>query len=124
MNTEEIIGSMGRSSRLRLHEREAEMLQVLGDPVRLGILQLLSAGERCASEIEPHSDLDQSDISLHLQMLKRAGILSARNDGTHLLYRVRNAGVLRLFRILTALITEEHEEELRRLKAQSTGASR
>lgn len=117
MNTEEIIGSAGRSYRLRLHEREAEMLQVLGDPVRLHILQALSTGEKCACEIEPHSNLDQSDISLHLQILERAGMLITRNDGTHVLYRVRNACVLRLFRILTALITEHDEEEWRRLRA-------
>ena len=105
-------------------EREAVLLQALAHPVRLRILQILSAGERCACEIEPHFHVDPSIISLNLRILKQAGILVARNNGADVLYRLRNPQVLNLFRILGALTIEEDEEELRRLKAQSTGASR
>lgn len=105
-------------------EREAGLLQALGHPVRLRILQLLSAGEMCACEIEPHFHVGQSIISLNLRILKQAGILVARNNGADVLYRLRNPKVLNLFRILGALTVEEDEEGLRQLKAQSTGASR
>ena len=101
------------------HEREADFLRALAHPIRLQILELVSGGEVCGCEIEPRFDLDQSTISRHLQILRRAGILVARKDGVRVLYRVRNARVLRLYRNLARLITEQAQEELAHLVAHS-----
>jgi ArsR family transcriptional regulator len=101
------------------HEREAEFLQALAHPVRLKILELVSSGEICGCEIEPRFDLDQSTISRHLQILRRAGILLARKDGVRVLYRVRSPRFLRLYRNLARLITEQAQEELAQLAVRS-----
>ena len=88
----------------------------VADRGRLRILHFLATGEMCACELETHFEVDEPVLSLNLRILKRAGILVARNNGADVLYRLRNPKVLNLFRILGALTVEEDEEELRQLK--------
>jgi len=109
---------MVRPAAATRHEREAQFLQALAHPARLQILELLHGGELCGCEIEPHIALDQSTVSRHLQILKRAGIVAARKDGARSLYRLRDPRVLRLRRLVAELVTARAQEELAALTAQ------
>lgn len=102
-------------------EREAGFLQALAHPVRLQILGMLSEGELCVCEIEPHLDLDQSTVSRHLQVLKREGIVKARKDGTRVLYRLAHPRVLRLRRLVSECVRARAKEQLADLKALTSG---
>jgi ArsR family transcriptional regulator len=102
-------------------EREAEFLQALAHPVRLQILGMLSKGELCGCEIEPHIDLDQSTVSRHLQVLRREGIVKARKDGTRVLYRLTHPRVLRLRRLVSECVTARAREQLADLTALTSG---
>lgn len=98
-------------------EREAEVFQALGHPVRLRLLGFLAEGPRCTCEIEPAFDIDQSTISRHLITLKRAGILSSYKEGVKVMYRVQDKRVLGLLRTVSALIKDTMRQELERLEA-------
>lgn len=87
---------MKKISDLARLDREATFLQALAHPVRLQILEFLGDEEKCGCEIEPHINLDQSTISRHLQLLKRAGVLSSRKDGVRVLYRINDPRVMKL----------------------------
>jgi DNA-binding transcriptional ArsR family regulator len=70
---------------------------VVGDPVRRRILELLGSGERAAGEIveEIHAEfgLTQPAVSQHLRVLRDSGFASVRAEGTRRLYSVDPAGL-------------------------------
>lgn len=85
-------------------ERKAEFLKALAQPTRLKILNLLKDGERCVCEIFPAIDGGQSNVSRHLQTLKRAGILSSRKEGLRVIYWIRDERIVRVAEALDALV--------------------
>jgi DNA-binding transcriptional ArsR family regulator len=65
------------------------VLRALSDPRRREILRLVSEQERSAGEIASNFDITRPAISQHLGVLKGAGLVSERRDGTRRLYRAR-----------------------------------
>jgi DNA-binding transcriptional ArsR family regulator len=64
-------------------------LQVLGEPNRYAIFDLLRDGERPVGELVEHLGLGQPAVSKHLRILKEAGVVEARIDAQRRLYRIR-----------------------------------
>lgn len=64
-------------------------LQVLGEPSRLAILDLLQEGERPVGELVDQLGLSQPAVSKHLRVLKEAGLVEVRPDAQRRLYRIR-----------------------------------
>ena len=79
---------------------EAGFLSVLAQPTRLKILYFLRDGEKCACEIVPYTNKSQPNVSLHLKVLKNAGILEERRDGQKIFYKIRDRRVLKIIDIL------------------------
>jgi DNA-binding transcriptional ArsR family regulator len=67
----------------------AATLQVLGDPSRHAIVELLRDGERPVGELVERLSLSQPAVSKHLRVLKEAGIVEARHEAQRRLYRIR-----------------------------------
>lgn len=65
-------------------------LDVLGDPVRRRILELLAGGERAAGElgavVQDEFGISQPAVSQHLRVLREAGFARVRAEGTRRLY--------------------------------------
>jgi DNA-binding transcriptional ArsR family regulator len=64
-------------------------LQVLAEPRRVAILELLRDGERPVGELVGRLGLTQPAVSKHLRVLKDAGLVEARVDAQRRLYRIR-----------------------------------
>jgi DNA-binding transcriptional ArsR family regulator len=63
-----------------------EVLQTLGDPSRLRIVEILRGGEHSVNEIVENVDIDQSGVSRHLRILQEAGFVRVRPDGQKRFY--------------------------------------
>ncbi len=63
--------------------------QVLGEPNRQAILDLLRGGERPVGALVDHLQLSQPAVSKHLRVLREAGLVEARADAQRRLYRIR-----------------------------------
>ena len=63
--------------------------QVLAEPSRQAILNLLRDGERPVGELVDQLHLSQPAVSKHLRVLKEAGMVEARADAQRRLYRIR-----------------------------------
>ena len=74
----------------------AEYFKALAHPTRLQILELLREEEKCVCEIVPALLVEQSNISRHLSILRKEGILSAEKRGLNIIYACRNEDVYRL----------------------------
>ena len=66
----------------------ARWLRVLGDETRLAVVQTLLDGPRHVGEINAHLGLEQSLLSHHLQVLRRAGVVVSERNGKAVRYRL------------------------------------
>jgi len=64
------------------------MFRALGDETRVRIVALLAHGELCVCHLEKALDLSQPNASRQLGILKNAGIVDSRRDGTWVYYRL------------------------------------
>jgi DNA-binding transcriptional ArsR family regulator len=69
-------------------------LRAIAEPNRRRILTLVTDDEMSAGEIASHFDVSGPAISQHLKVLKEAGLVDERRDGTRRLYSLRRAGLM------------------------------
>ena len=70
-------------------EQSREMLKALADPIRLNVVHALSQGERCVCDLTGDLNLSQSKLSFHLRVLREAGLLTGRQSGRWIYYRLQ-----------------------------------
>jgi DNA-binding transcriptional ArsR family regulator len=69
-------------------------LKALGHPVRLGIaLRLAEEGGTCACDFAEIFEVSQPTVSQHLKVLREAGLVQTRRDGTQIYYSLDPTGV-------------------------------
>jgi DNA-binding transcriptional ArsR family regulator len=73
-----------------------EAMNALGDPTRRAIFERLSAGPKPVGELAKELPVSRPAVSQHLRVLKSAGLVSERPDGTRRVYRVEPEGVVAL----------------------------
>lgn len=66
----------------------AEVFKALGHPARLRMVHALSEGERCVCELTDMVGMDVSTVSKHLSVLRQAGVVTSRKQGTSVYYRL------------------------------------
>ena len=71
------------------YEARARVFKALGHPTRLFMVEELSRGERCVSELVEMVGADGSTISRHLTVLKNAGIVGSERRGAQIFYRLK-----------------------------------
>ena len=81
-------------------------LKAIAEPRRQEILRLVWSQERPAGEIASHFDVSRPAISKHLRVLREAGLVQERRQGTQRLYRVDTGSVLELRRFLESFWDE------------------
>src|SRR4249919_1489281 len=79
-----------------LHREMETALRAIARPRRRQILQLVRDGELSAGEIASHFDVTRPAVSQDLTLLKEAGLVDERRNGTRRLYRVRPEGMAEL----------------------------
>ena len=71
------------------------IFEALGDPVRRRLLELLSEGERPAGALVAEVGVSQPAVSQHLKVLREAGLVTVRAEGTRRVYAVAPDGLAR-----------------------------
>lgn len=87
-----------------LYRRKAELFKTLGHPARIRILELLTQGERSVSDLQPHVGLEASHLSQQLGVLRRAGVVAARRQGTSVIYSVASPDVAELMGVARTVL--------------------
>ena len=77
-----------RAASEQLLEKIAERLKAMADPMRLYILHALQGGERCVGDILGEVGGSQANVSKHLSVLRRAGLVDCRREGVNVYYRI------------------------------------
>src|SRR5690349_20453680 len=75
----------GRVSR-PLYQLKAEFFKTLGHPARIRVLELLSEREYAVAEMLPEVGVEAANLSQHLAVLRRAGLVATRKEGSSVYY--------------------------------------
>jgi len=90
-------------------------LRAIAEPHRRRILTLVRDGELSAGEIASHFEVSRPAVSQHLTVLKEAGLVDERRNGTRRLYRVRPEGLV----ALKEFLDEFWDDRLQALKREA-----
>jgi DNA-binding transcriptional ArsR family regulator len=81
-------------------DRGAAVARALADPKRLCVVDLLATGERSVSDLSRDVGCQIPNMSQHLSILRSAGIVATRKEGSTVFYRLADPGILELYRTL------------------------
>lgn len=102
-----------------LYEAKAEFFRMLGHPVRIRVLELLQDGPKPVRDLLAAIEVEPSNLSQQLAVLRRSGIVTATRTGSTVVYELAGGDVAELLgaarRILSVLLAGRQEllEELR-----------
>jgi len=102
-----------------LVELIARRFRVIGEPMRIRLLDRLRDGEATVGELSEALSASQQNISKHLAILADVGILDRRKEGNHVYYRVVDEGVFALCEAVCGSV----QQQLRSLNELVTGVT-
>jgi ArsR family transcriptional regulator len=102
-----------------LHQAKAELFRTLGHPARVRVLELLQQGPRAVRDLLSEIDVEASNLSQQLAVLRRAGLVTSSREGSLVVYMLSTPDVADLLaagrRILSAVLDDRDglREQLR-----------
>jgi ArsR family transcriptional regulator, arsenate/arsenite/antimonite-responsive transcriptional repressor len=107
-----------------LHQAKAELFRTLGHPVRIRVLELLQEGPRAVHDLLAEIEVEPSNLSQQLAVLRRAGIVVSSREGSTVLYSLGTPDVDDLMRAARRFLTDllaDRESLLIELRSGGTG---
>jgi DNA-binding transcriptional ArsR family regulator len=99
-------------------------MRALAEPRRRAILRLVAHEELAAGEIAAAFEVTRTAVSQHLTVLKGAGLLSERREGTRRLYRARPEGLADLRQFLDEMWASALDDARRLVEADRAARDR
>ena len=88
----------------KIYSLRAEIFKALSHPIRLKIVECVSKEEKSVGEIVKYVNAEASNVSRHLALLKKAGILSDRKEGLNIYYRLEIFCVMDFFSCVNKVV--------------------
>jgi DNA-binding transcriptional ArsR family regulator len=93
-----------------ISEIKADLFRALAHPARIRALEVLADGERSVGEMQPLVGIESSHLSQQLGVLRRAGLVTTRKDGTTVIYAVKDAATVELLAVAKRLLINSLSE--------------
>jgi len=103
-------------------EAKAELFKALSHSPRIRIIEALAQGELAVSELQPIVGIEASHLSQQLGILRRAGLVTPRKEGSSVIYAITDPALVDLFGVAKRLLinslssTEDLLADLRRVE--------
>jgi DNA-binding transcriptional ArsR family regulator len=88
-----------------LYQLKAEFFKTLGHPARIRVLELLSQREHAVSEMLPEVGIEAANLSQQLAVLRRAGLVTTRKEGSTVYYSLTSPHVAELLAVARLILT-------------------
>ena len=105
------------STKAVLFERQAEVAKAVAHPLRIAAIDFLRDGEKCVCDIAEHIGSERSNVSRHLSVMVRAGVLSCRKDGLKVFYCLKTPCVGEFLNCVTRVLREQVKDNEKLLAA-------
>jgi DNA-binding transcriptional ArsR family regulator len=87
-----------------LYQLKAEFFKTLGHPVRIRVLELLSVREHAVSELLAEIEIEPANLSQQLAVLRRAGLVTTRKEGSAVYYSLTSPQVAELMAVARSIL--------------------
>jgi DNA-binding transcriptional ArsR family regulator len=84
-------------------QRYAAISRALADAKRLCVLEILSSGERSVSDLSREASCQVPNMSQHLAVLRSAGLVESRREGSTVYYRLTDPRILEAYRLIKSV---------------------
>ena len=91
----------------QLYRLKAEIVQAAAHPIRLAIIDFLSDGEQCVCDISTHVGAKRSNVSRHLSVMLKSGVLDCRKDGLKVIYSLKTPCILKFLDCVTEVLRQQ-----------------
>ena len=98
-----MLDTSARTSSELDRQRYAAVGRALADPKRLCVLESLAAGELSVGDLSTKVGCQVPNMSQHLAVLRSAGLVQSRRDGSTVFYRLADVRVLEAYRLIQSL---------------------
>ncbi|PZG96288.1 transcriptional regulator [Streptomyces sp. NTH33] len=88
-----------------LYQLKAEFFKTLGHPARIRVLELLSEREHAVAEMLPEVGIEPAALSQQLAVLRRAGLVVSRKQGSTVHYSLTDPHVAELLRVARTILS-------------------
>ena len=102
---------------------QADFVQAIAHPIRLAVVDVLRDGEVCVCEIAGLVGAERSNVSRHLAVMLRAGILKTRKEGLNVYYSLRTPCVLEFLSCAAQAVGQCLAEDVQTLEQINQSAS-
>jgi len=93
----------------KLYELKAEVFRAVGHPIRLTVIDFLKDGEQCVCDIARHVGAERSNVSRHLAVMLKAGVLECRKDGLRVIYSLKTPCIVNFLSCVSSVLREQLE---------------
>ena len=108
----------------RIFELHAEVCKTLANPWRLKLIELLRNGERPLRELVEDAGIPLANVSQHLNLMKTAGVVEVRREGSRSFYRLSNPKILKAFDLMREILRDRLTETRQVARALSRAAQK
>jgi len=105
------------STKALLFERQADIAKAVGHPLRVAVIDFLRDGEKCVCDIAEHIGSERSNVSRHLSVMVRAGVLTCRKDGLKVFYNLRTPCIAEFLSCVTRVVKQQAQDSEKLLSA-------
>ena len=105
-----------------LHQLKAEFFKTLSHPVRIRVLELLSEREHSVGELLHEVQIEPSNLSQQLAILRRAGLVATRKEGSTVYYSLVSDQIADLMNVARTILTSVLSEQAELLNTLRTDA--
>jgi DNA-binding transcriptional ArsR family regulator len=96
----------GAGMSVPLYQAKAELFRTLGHPVRIRVLELLQDGPKPVRDLLADIEVEASNLSQQLAVLRRAGLVTSSRDGALVVYALSSAEVAALLAAARGILSE------------------
>jgi len=93
-----------------VYEKQAQVLKAMAHPLRIAILDFLRDKKQCVCDIAEHVSSEHSNVSRHLSVMTKAGILEPRKEGLKVFYQLKAPCVLDFLSCVNNCLKEQAKE--------------
>jgi DNA-binding transcriptional ArsR family regulator len=104
-------------NKLLLFEKQAEIAKAIAHPLRIAILNFLEDGEQCVCDIADFVGSERSNVSRHLSVMVKAGLLDYRKEGLKVIYKLKCPCIVDFFSCITDVLKQQAKDNQKLLAA-------
>ena len=99
----------------RAIQLKSEVLKALAQPTRLKILECIRGGEKCICQIVPEINGEQSNISRHISVMQKSGLITTRKDGVRVMVKAKEPEIFEIIDRVGVFLKKQIQEQKRLL---------